>query len=120
MLHSRRVVPAILLLGACADPSTAPSGAQGIAPALATIAAEQGSTFTCAATATTAGYSVTIEWTRALVRNVSLTTEDGTTTTALDHPRRRGSVTFTPSAQPLGYRLDDGKQTLAQGGCAAP
>jgi hypothetical protein len=119
---------AATLLGACADAPSAPSdpfggappGAQAVAPALATIAREQGSTFTCVATATTSGYAVTIEWTRAMVRNVSLITEDGTTTTALDHPRRRGAVTLTPSAQPLGYRLDDGRQILVQGGCAAP
>src|SRR5215218_1060237 len=109
---------ALTLLAACADGATAPSSAA--APAAGTPALkEQGAILTCTASATGGGYSVVVQWTRTPVRNVTLTLEVGSLTTALRHLTRKGSVTFTPSSQPIGAVLDDGNSTVGALACAA-
>ena len=119
----RRPLALLLLLGACTDgpsvlaPADDPMSSASVAPTAAPEA-----TITCVAASTTAGYSVTVSWDRVRVRIVAVTTENGTVATELTRPMRRGSVNFTlsSSSEPLGFRLEDGKTTVAQGGCAAP
>ena len=121
--HCRLLAALLLLLGACTDgasvlaPPDDPAAASSVAPTGAPEAA-----ITCIATSTTSGYSVTVSWDRLRVRIVSVVTEVGTFATELARPMRRGSVTFTLSfsEEPLGFRLEDGKTIVAQGGCAAP
>jgi hypothetical protein len=115
----RALMPAIVLLAACTDSTTTPSTDSALTPAGAP-AFERGATITCSASATTGGWSETVQWDHAGVRNVTITTEAGSVTTALDHLRRKGSVSFFTTSQPLGFVLDNGKTTIASGGCAAP
>jgi hypothetical protein len=98
-------------------PADDPAAAASVAPTAAPEAS-----VTCIAASTTSGYSVTVNWDRLRVRIVSVVTEIGTFATELARPMRRGSVLFTlsSSAEPLGFRLEDGKTIVAQGGCAAP
>jgi hypothetical protein len=121
--HRRPLAQLLLLLGACTDgasvlaPADDPSAAASIAPTAAPEAS-----VTCIAASTTSGYSVTVNWDRMRVRIVSVITEIGTFATELARPMRRGSANFTLSSseEPLGFRLEDGKTIVAQGGCAAP
>ena len=107
------------LLAACAESPTAPAAVEQSPSTIAT-AREPGTLVRCTASGTAlSGYSVTVEWKRVRVLNVSVITENGTITTSLSRLRRNGSVTFTPDSEPLGFRLDDGQETLAQGGCSA-
>ena len=71
------------------------------------------------ASSTTGGWSETVQWDHAGVRNVTMILEVGSVTTALDHLRRKGSVSFFTTSEPLGFMLDNGKTTIARGGCAA-
>ena len=96
----RTLMPALILLAACADSTTAPFTDSTLTPA-GPLAFERGATITCSASSTTGGWSETVQWDH------------------LDHLRRKGSVSFFTTVQPLGFVLDNGKTTIARGGCAA-
>ena len=111
----RTLMPA---LAACADSTTAPSTDSALTPE-GPPAFERGATIACSVSPTTGGWSETVQWDHAGVRNVTMILEVGSVTTALDHLRRKGSVSFFTTSEPLGFMLDNGKTTIARGGCAA-
>ena len=115
MLRVRHLLPLAFLLGACSEPATAPDGSEHAPVSLAT----REPFIRCTASGTAiSGYTMLIEWKQIPVLKVSiLTDDDRTTTTTLNRPRKNGSVGFAPSAQPIGFRVEDGQQVLAQGGC---
>lgn len=114
----RTLMPALALLAACDSSPTAPSSDPALAPA-GSPAFARGAIITCRASTTTGGWSATVQWDHVAVRNVTLTLEVGSVTTALDHLKRKGSVDFVTSSAPLGAVLDNGKTTTASLGCAA-
>jgi hypothetical protein len=110
------LIPIIALLGACGETDGPTAAGDTAGPP----AFERGATIICSASAAIGGWTETVQWDHAGVRNVTITTEAGSVTTALDHLRRKGSVSFFTTSQPLGFLLDNGKTTIASGGCAAP
>ena len=108
----------VLLVGACGETPTAPGPVSSAPTGLAAQAREQGISVTCVAVNTPGAYSATVSWARVKVLNVSITTENGTITTPLARPKRKGTVNFAPTSETLGFRIDDGVQTIAQGGCS--
>ena len=114
------LVSGVLIVGACGETPTEPESMGPAATGRAAQAREQGASVTCVAVNTPGAYSATVSWARAKVLNVSITTENGILTTPLPRPKRKGSVAFTPTSETLGFRIDDGVQTIAQGGCSRP
>lgn len=120
MRPSATLFSALLLLAACGDATTAPEDLASVSARPVPELGEQSATISCVAVNTPGAYSATVSWARVKVLNVSITTENGTLTTPLPRPKRKGTVTFAPTSETLGFRLDDGVQTIASGGCATP
>jgi len=111
---SRSILPALLVLAACADPATAPGNATDFAPALR----EQAVDISCVTRAELGGYSALVRWSGVRVRSVAVTDEDQSYSESLRHPQRTGTVTINTTSPALGFSLDDGRKTVAQGGCS--
>lgn len=118
MRPSATLFCALLLLAACGEAATAPEDFASASARPLPELREQGATVSCVAVNTPGAYSATVSWARVKVLNVSITTENGTLTTPLPRAKRKGTVTFAPTSETLGFRLDDGVQTIASGGCA--